>query len=201
MFVETLREHLGPIASLSPAQLNQLQQHYELLLRWNKMLNLTAVRELDEVVERHYCESIFLAAHLPAIPLTIADVGSGAGFPGTPVAICRPDCRVILIESHQRKAVFLRESTRALSNVSVLAQRAENVQRRFDWAVSRAVRPSGIARSLRRLAPNMALLAGEEIASELPEFSWQPPIRLPWGRKRFLWTTVSRETQPVPRFT
>lgn len=187
MFVETLRERLGPIANLSAAQLDQLRQHYELLVRWNKVVNLTAVKELDEIVERHYCESIYLAAHLPAGPLTVADVGSGAGFPGTPIAVCRPDCHITLIESHQRKAVFLRESTRTLPSVSVLAKRAEDVQGRFDWTVSRAVKPSDIARSLRRLAPNVALLAGESVDSELPEFSWQPPIRLPWGRKRFLW--------------
>lgn len=187
MFPDLLRERLGGLAPLSSAQFDQLRQHYEFLIRWNKVLNLTAVRNLEEIVERHYCESIFLANHLPAGPLTVADIGSGAGFPGVPLAICRPDCHLTLIESHQRKAVFLRESTRSMANVSVAAKRVEDVSGPFDWAVSRAVRPSDIAGSLHRLARNVALLAGESAASDLPEIHWESPVRLPWGQKRFLW--------------
>jgi len=82
----------------------------------------------------------------------------GAGFPGIPVAILRPECNVDLVESHQRKAVFLREAIRGLPNVHVLAQRAEDVSERFDWMVSRAVRPKEVL-SL-RMAPNVAILMG-----------------------------------------
>ena len=111
-----------------------------MLVRWNKVLNLTSIRTLEEAIERHYGESVFLAAHLPAGVLSIADVGSGAGFPGIPIAVVRPDCRVTLIEAHRRKAVFLREAARDLPNVTVIADRAESVHQSFDIAVSRAVK-------------------------------------------------------------
>src|SRR5580704_17440976 len=108
-------------------------------MRWNKTLNLTAIRNREEAIERHYCESLFLGARLPAGALRIADIGSGAGFPGLPVAVLRPDCSMTLIESHQRKAVFLREASRKVLNVRVLAKRAEDVDEEFDWVISRAV--------------------------------------------------------------
>jgi len=191
VFAELLRKCLGGGANLSSEQADLMRQHYELLVRWNRVLNLTAVREMAEIVERHYCESVFLANHLPSGSLAIADIGSGAGFPGVPLAICRPDCLVTLIESHQRKAVFLREATRTLPNVRVAAKRAEDVQERFDWAVSRAVKPSDIVLSLQRLAPNVALLAGDAVGAELPQFRWEPPVHLPWGRQRYLWMGCS----------
>ena len=135
-----------------------LDAHYELMLRWNAKLNLTRITDRQEAWERHYLESIFLARQLPPGPLRIADVGSGAGFPGIPIAVVRPECTVTLIESHQRKSVFLREATRDLPNVRVLAMRAESVQETFDWIVSRAVSPERVLKL--NLAPNVALLTG-----------------------------------------
>jgi 16S rRNA (guanine527-N7)-methyltransferase len=137
-------------------------------------------------VERHYGESIFLAAHLPAGALRIADVGAGAGFPGFPVAVCRPDCTVTLIESHQRKAVFLKEAARGLPNVRVLARRAEQVEEEFDLAISRAVSYQDLIPSLQALAPVASLLGGIEDAPAAMGFVWEPPIPLPWGAQRFL---------------
>ena len=194
MFLELLRERLAGICDLSAAQAEQLKGHYELLTRWNQKLNLTSVRNEAEMVERHYCESIFLALHLPRQAITIADIGSGAGFPGFPVAVLRPDCTVTLIESHQRKAVFLREASRALPNVRVSAKRAEDVADHFDWAVSRAVRFTEIGQALRKLAAQASLLTGDVKAEELAGFDWEPPVQLPWGERRFLF--VSRETVP-----
>lgn len=164
-----------------------LERHYELLLRWNRVLNLTSIEAPEQIVERHYCESLFLAARLPAGALAIADVGSGAGFPGIPVAAARPDCRVTLIEAHQRKAVFLREATRGWANVRVLAARAESVVEQFDWAISRAVRLSQIERALERLAPRYAVLAGNDAPAASGRIAWHPPVPLPWGRSRMLW--------------
>lgn len=145
-------------AGLSPSQKASLEAHYDLMLRWNPKLNLTRIEKLEEAVERHYAESLYLGSKLPPGPLRIADVGSGAGFPGVPIAILRPECSVTLIESHQRKAVFLREATRDLRNVRVLAVRAESVAERFDWIVSRAVSPEDVLKL--DLAPNVALLTG-----------------------------------------
>jgi 16S rRNA (guanine527-N7)-methyltransferase len=165
-----------------------LEAHLELLMRWNRTLNLTAIRSREEAIERHYCESLFLAARLPAGALRIADVGSGAGFPGFPVAILRPDCSVTLLESHQRKAVFLRESSRSVPNIHVLASRAEEIRETFDWAISRAVSYVDLRSFLKLLAPNVDLLSGAERPPEEMGFNWEPPVMLPWGRQRFLWT-------------
>ena len=101
---------------------------------------------------RHYCESLFVAIHLPEEPVSVLDVGPGAGFPGIPMAILRPDCRFTLAESHQRKAVFLREATRHLSNVRVAARRAEEAAGAFDWVVSRAVKWPDVSRVARDCA-------------------------------------------------
>src|ERR1041385_7823165 len=139
MFREALAPEFRPYAELSSKQLDQLESHYQLFLCWNKTVNLTRIEDELEVVQLHYCESLFLGLRLPQGPLRVADIGSGAGFPGLPIAVLRPDLNVTLIESHQRKAVFLREATTGLSNLRVLAMRAEDSNETFDWVVSRAV--------------------------------------------------------------
>ena len=188
MFADVLRERLAGVVELSPGQVEALEAHYQLLLRWNRVLNLTSIRRMEEAVERHYCESLFLGTHLPQGRLRIADIGSGAGFPGFPVAVLRPDCFVTLIESHQRKAVFLREASRSQTNVRVLAQRAEDVDEQFDWAISRAVSYQDLASFLKNLAPSVDLLTGGEEPPDGIGFVWQPPIPVPWSRQRFLRT-------------
>jgi 16S rRNA (guanine527-N7)-methyltransferase len=186
MFADLLRQRLAGIVELSPGQVEVLEAHYQLLLRWNRTLNLTSIKRMEEAVERHYCESLFLGTHLPQGPLRVADIGSGAGFPGFPVAVVRPDCSVTQIESHQRKAVFLREASRGLENVRVFAGRAEDVNEQFDWAISRAVSYENLASFLKKLAPNVDLLTGGEGPPDGIGFVWQPPITVPWGKQRFL---------------
>jgi 16S rRNA G527 N7-methylase RsmG len=106
-------------------------------------------------------------------------VGSGAGFPGIPIAILRPECSITLIESHQRKGVFLREASRNLKNVTVLTDRAENLKTEYDCLVSRAVSPKDLLKL--KLANNLALLVGSE---EIPGCDhWEP---IPWGTGRYL---------------
>jgi 16S rRNA (guanine527-N7)-methyltransferase len=116
---------------------------------------------------------LYLATRLPEGPLRIIDIGSGAGFPGIPVAIYRPECTVDLVEAHQRKAVFLREAARNLTNVRVLAQRAEAVTDSYDWTISRAVRQEDVLKL--NLAPHVAVLGTEGES-------------LPWGEHRALFT-------------
>ena len=194
MFADLLRQRLAGIVELSSGQVETLESHYQLLMRWNRTLNLTSIKTVDEVLERHYCESLFLGAQLPqsshagVSQLRIADIGSGAGFPGFPVAVLRPDWSVTLIESHQRKAVFLREASRKLPNVRVLAKRAEDVKEQFNWAISRAVGYQDLALFLKDLGPNVDLLTGAETPPDEIGFVWDPPIPLPWGRQRFLRT-------------
>jgi 16S rRNA (guanine527-N7)-methyltransferase len=184
VFVDLLVERIGSLVELTPIQIRQLEEHFSLLNKWNKVLNLTAIRDTETSVERHYGESLFLGKHLPSDALNIADVGSGAGFPGIPLAIQRPECSVALIESHQRKSAFLMEATRGLANVRVIPKRVEELEETFDWGISRGVRWAEVEGALGRLTRNFALLAGEESPSS--RFTWNK-IKLPWGNHRFLW--------------
>jgi 16S rRNA (guanine527-N7)-methyltransferase len=115
---------------LQEAQTAQIYRYLELLIRWNRRINLTAVRKPEEVVTRHFGESLFTASRLllsrRAGALRIVDVGSGAGFPGLAIRIYAP-VAVTLIESRQRKAAFLREAVRVLGfhDVEVFNDRAE----------------------------------------------------------------------------
>ena len=217
LFADLLRARLAGIVELTPAQIELLQGHYELLVKWNQTLNLTRIESLEEAVERHYAESLFLASFLPPHrgnrTLRIADIGSGGGFPGLPVAVFRPDCSVTLIESHQRKAVFLKEASRNLPNVKVVAKRAEEValdapenEGKFDIAISRAVSYADLAKPLKRLAASAYLLTGAEDLPDKIGFVSSKAIALPWAVKegqqharRFLRILdfVSRETGPV----
>jgi 16S rRNA (guanine527-N7)-methyltransferase len=186
-FSEVLHRELAAWANLSHEQVAQLYGHYTLLEHWNKKMNLTSVAPGQETVIRHYCESLFFAAHLDSSASSIVDVGSGAGFPGVPIAILKPDCKVNLVESNQRKAVFLREATRSLPNVSVIAQRAEALSTSYDWVVSRAVDPNEVVALIPRLAPKVGLMLGESDFLELrtsKHVAWSEPIRLPWGDRR-----------------
>ena len=198
-FEELLREDLLGTCSLTSQQTGLLETHFGLLNRWNRTLNLTSVRDMKDAVTRHYCESLFLAAHLPENCKSVADLGSGAGFPGIPLAILRPQCKVTLIESHQRKAVFLKEATRHLGNVLVQAKRAEAVSERFDWLVSRAVAPKEVLRFVPGLASNLALLLAREDASKLlvdNKLRFEELVPMPWLPRSvlLLGSYVSRET-------
>jgi 16S rRNA (guanine(527)-N(7))-methyltransferase RsmG len=180
MFKKLLAAEFAPYAALSNFQLDQLEKHHISLTRWNERLNLTRIRELTESVQFHYCESLFLGQFLPPGSHRIVDVGSGGGFPGIPVAILRPECEITLVESHQRKAVFLREASRELKNVRVAPQRAEEIVDSFDWLISRAVAPLELLRL--DLSRSVALLIGEEDAATLIG----EKDSIPWGNHRVL---------------
>jgi 16S rRNA (guanine(527)-N(7))-methyltransferase RsmG len=182
-FKELLASEFAPLGLLTDDQLAALERHYNLLLHWNRRMNLTRIERLEDAVRLHYCESLFLAQTLPPGMLRIADIGSGAGFPGFPVAIFRPECTVDLIESHQRKAVFLREACGEVRNVTVIAERAESIQDTYDWMMSRAVRPSEVLAL--RLAPKGAvLMAAADL--ELLEYKPYKVKEIPWGTGRVL---------------
>jgi 16S rRNA (guanine527-N7)-methyltransferase len=185
VFPELLRERLSGIVELSPEQVSVLERHYELLVRWNQTLNLTTITDVTAVVERHYCESLFLGSLLPAGSWNVADVGSGPGFPGFPIGVLRPDCTVTLIDSHQRKAVFLKEACRGIKNLRVLGRRAEDVQEEFDWVLSRAVSYKDLTKSLRRLGRCAGLLTGSEAPPNEMGFEWREAVPLAWGDQRF----------------
>ena len=181
------------MSDLSSEQIRALDNHLDLLLRWNKVLNLSAIRDPNEIRERHFSESLFLASHIPPGVWSIADLGSGGGFPGIPVAIARPESHVTLVESHARKSVFLREVSREMRNISVLNQRVESVNDHYDWIISRGVNLVELAGWITAHAGGAILLAERP---ELNGFVWQEPIPLPNGENRFLeiGRNVSRET-------
>ncbi len=120
----------------------KFSNYYALIERWNSKLNLTAIRDPEEVLRRHFLECIFCAQHLPTGIATLLDYGSGAGFPGIPIALCRPEIRVTLAESQAKKASFLREAVRSLGiNAEVYGGRVEDMppNRSFDAVSLRAV--------------------------------------------------------------
>jgi 16S rRNA (guanine527-N7)-methyltransferase len=146
-----------PPATLLP----QLSIYLDLLLKWNARTNLTAIRDPEEIVRRHFGESLFAARHLSLGNLesptsdpgsiTLLDFGSGAGFPGLPIALLCPDVQVTLAESQNKKAAFLREAIRTLNvaTVEVWAARAETMpaNRKFRIVTLRAVDNMEAARS------------------------------------------------------
>lgn len=176
-FREALVKEFGPYGRLTESQLDRLEAHFQLMISWNRRINLTRITDPEAAARLHYCESLFLGTVLPAGPLTICDLGSGAGFPGIPLAIFREDLDVTLLESDQRKAVFLREAIRGQPNAHVLNERLEKCLSKFDWAVSRAVAKEQVLSE--NLAPSIALLTS---ADETCVFS--EVIRLPWGLNR-----------------
>jgi 16S rRNA (guanine527-N7)-methyltransferase len=162
-------------------------------------MNLTAVRDPEEIVARHFGESFFAARHLfsgPAIEEEVADLGSGAGFPGLPLKIWKDSIRLTLIEANQRKAAFLREAARELKldHVAIENQRAENVSATYDLVTLRAVESFQeilpVAQKLVRKDGRLALLIGQgqvDIASaSLPDLAWNEPIAIPGSTNRCL---------------
>jgi 16S rRNA (guanine527-N7)-methyltransferase len=188
----------GTPASLTEARLGQVAAYLDLLLRWNARINLTAVRDPDGMVTRHFGESFFAARQLLAVEASLRaiDLGSGAGFPGLPLKIFAPALALTLIESSQKKAAFLKEVVRALAltDVDVFAGRAEDFPSTADLVTLRAVEryERALDTAARLVAPGgrLALLIGSPQAARtpqlLPAFSWQPPIAIPQASARVL---------------
>jgi 16S rRNA (guanine527-N7)-methyltransferase len=208
-------------AVLSPSQLQNISTYIDILQRWNARINLTAIRNEEEIVARHFGECLFAARHLfpPAssvfpLPLVkgfdsandqrlttndrVADVGSGAGFPGLPIKLWAPEISLTLIESNQKKTAFLREVARVLTltDINIQNVRAEdlNPNQAFDLvtlrAVERFVAILPTAASLVVRSGRLALLIGSSQVKEaqtiLPELSWQPEIPIPGSKARTL---------------
>jgi 16S rRNA (guanine527-N7)-methyltransferase len=130
------------LTEFQPNLLAQLSSYLDLLLKWNARTNLTAIREPEEIVRRHFGESLFAGRHLSPDTATLLDFGSGAGFPGLPIALLRPEITVTLAESQNKKAAFLREAARTLNlPTEVWSSRVEAMplSRRFGVVALRAV--------------------------------------------------------------
>jgi 16S rRNA (guanine527-N7)-methyltransferase len=193
---ELLRPYLGD-SDLTARQLGYISTYIDVLSKWNARMNLTAIRDPEEMVRRHFGESLFAARNLvsPDSTITAADVGSGAGFPGIPLKIFAPELRVTLIEAHGRKATFLREVIRTLKLIDIDAfrDRAEKWGQTADLVVLRAVEKFEtvlpIAASLVAPGGRLGLLIGQDqgpIAKELLSGNWQSPIPIPETAKKVL---------------
>lgn len=136
--LETGLETLGLQVSADARE--KLLRFIGLLLKWNRVYNLTALRDPDAVLSTHILDSLSVLGHLPTGSLV--DVGSGGGLPGIPLAICAPGRRVTLVESSQKKSAFQRQATieLGLNNVQVVCERAEAFRPndKFDVVISRA---------------------------------------------------------------
>jgi len=175
---------LTPYLPEAPATLlPQLSLYLDLLLKWNARTNLTAIRDPEEIVRRHFGESLFAARHLNPKTATLLDFGSGAGFPGLPIALYHPEIAVTLAESQNKKATFLREAIRTLNlPIEVWPNRVETMppSRQFDTITLRAVdnMAAALAAAAPRAAHELLLLAGTP--PELPaNFTLHPPIHIP----------------------
>lgn len=256
---ELLEPFLGPEnpTANKPHLVRNISTYIDLLLRWNARINLTAIRDPEQIVTRHFGESLFAALHLfpdPSSPslssrpecvgersepahavegpwvrlpahwnsklpdtdspapaqsvaknlqrtttgrLSLADVGSGPGFPGIPIKLWAPDISLTLIESNHKKATFLREVTRALTltDVNIQTARAESLAAgSFNVVTLRAVErfreilPASAA--LIRPQGHLALLIGkaqlDQARSTLPTLEWSDPVPIPQSNSRIL---------------
>jgi 16S rRNA (guanine527-N7)-methyltransferase len=189
---------LQPFIELDETRLLSISTYIDLLLKWNARINLTAIRDPNEIVQRHFGESLFAAKYLleQKRPQTAIDLGSGAGFPGVPFAMLAPDIQVTLIESQQKKATFLRELVRVLElkNVKVFNDRAGNYSGTADLVMLRAVEKfeDALVMVIRLTNPGgrAGLMIGSgqvELARKLSaEVGWDAAVQIPCSNSREL---------------
>lgn len=133
---------------LSEKQEKQFQRFYELLIEWNKVMNLTAITEYDEVLEKHFVDSLSIERVIDMNEVnTVIDIGTGAGFPGIPLKIAYPHLKITLLDSLNKRVKFLNTviSELKLENITAIHGRAEDFSRqeqyreKYELCVSRAV--------------------------------------------------------------
>jgi 16S rRNA (guanine527-N7)-methyltransferase len=182
----------------------QIQQYIRVLLTWNEKMNLTAIRDPLEILNRHFCESMYAAVAVPVENGRLADVGSGGGFPGLPLKIMRPDLQVFLIESSIKKATFLAEVVRdlGLTEARVLVGRYEELGEEvapLDFVCSRALGEFAPflewARSEQIAAKQVILWIGARDLPEIqkiPTWEWREPMAVPNSLRRLLLVGTSK---------
>jgi len=133
--------------SLSDRQAEQFYRYYELLIEKNKVMNLTAITEFEEVISKHFIDSLMARKLLKNTKGSLIDVGTGAGFPGIPLKIVYPELQIVLLDSLNKRVLFLNEVIEALGfeKITAVHGRAEDLAKKaeyreqFDYCVSRAV--------------------------------------------------------------
>ena len=181
---------------LDAVQMDRFRNLLSLFVRWNARINLSSVRDEEGILSRHFVESIACARALPGGISTLLDFGSGGGFPGIPIALCRPEIAVTLAESQGKKAAFLQEAVRVLGIAAkVYPGRAELLEARFDCVTLRAVEKMATAvESAGRLVAADGWLALMTTRAEFArleaaagaEFSWSEVLQRPGGEERVL---------------
>lgn len=184
------------MAPLEPELAAQFAAYLSLFIRWNRRINLSATRDEQGTISRHLVESIACARALPLGIGTLLDFGSGGGFPGIPIALCRPEISVTLAESQGKKAAFLQEAVRLLGiSAKVHGRRAEELRVAFDCVVLRAVdrMPEAVkvAARLVRTGGWLALMTTEPEADGLRSiaghfFTWSRSIPIPDSSERII---------------
>jgi 16S rRNA (guanine527-N7)-methyltransferase len=197
MRLNQLLEESGHLP-LAPETAEKFTAYLTLLQRWNARTNLTAIRDEEGILSRHFLESILCAQALPKSIQTLLDFGSGAGFPGIPIALIRNDLTVTIAESQNKKATFLREAVRTLNlHVAVHSGRAEALKQNYDCITLRAVDKMhrAIPAALELLTPTgwLAILTTTEDAPTIQAqttqsipVAWQPLQPLQAGTHRIL---------------
>jgi 16S rRNA (guanine527-N7)-methyltransferase len=196
---ETIRHALEEFqVSVDDNQVLLIQQYIKILQQWNEKLNLTAIRDPLEILHRHFCESMYGAVSVPVQFGRLADIGAGAGFPGIPMKILRPELELILVESNIKKGTFLAEVVRdlELTNTRVLISRYEELSEELaplDYVCSRALGEFGTFLEWaagQRLSAERVLLwiGGRDLdeARKSPHWEWQEPIMVPQSLRRYL---------------
>jgi 16S rRNA (guanine527-N7)-methyltransferase len=175
---DALESGLAALA-LDPALAPRLRDYLALLARWNRAYNLTAIRDPDEMVGKHLLDSLAMHRFVRGTG-ALADLGTGAGFPGIPLALACPDLRVTLVESNGKKARFLREAVRTLElgNARVGESRIEALDEagRYDAITARALAalPLIVALGGHLLRPGGQLLAMKGVVPQ-DEIAALPP--------------------------
>lgn len=199
LFKESMRKQMATYgALLSEEILFKLAAYYELLLRWNQRLHLVAPCSHEEFAGRHVLESLALLEHLPE-GAAVADVGSGAGLPIIPCLIARTDITATLIESSQKKSVFLREALKtidAMDRATIVARRfEESSPPEGEFITCRALDDfSSQLDALIRWAParsTLLLFGGENLRKRLAALNYAVnETLLPGSQRRFLFEVV-----------
>ena len=192
-FEQSLVSNMGSFNLDLPAEtITRLGEYYSLLTRWNDRLHLVAPCAPEEFAVRHVLESLLLLRYLPS-KATVADVGSGGGLPIIPCLIVRPDLEVTLIESSQKKAVFLREASKQL-NATIIARPFEDVPTPpVSFVTCRALdRFMEKLPALINWAPGRLLLfGGETLGEELNKIGVGfEQLLIPQSEKRYLFLTT-----------
>jgi 16S rRNA (guanine527-N7)-methyltransferase len=195
----TIRKALSEFQiEVNTDQVAQIQEYIRLLLVWNEKVNLTAIRDPLEILYRHFCESMFAAKVVDLRQCRLADIGTGAGFPGMALKILLPETQIVLVESNIKKATFLAEVVRALgmSGANVLVSRYEELGEEIapiDFLMARALGEFEVFLKWAALeqvdARKVVLWLGASDVDEVrktPQWVWEPEVTVPQSLRRVL---------------